>query len=222
MCLPEQGLGARGCEARETGLNSDGSVRIRGDVLVASALEEASDKRLHHNDRGATESAPLRNCLTLICWRLLEWFSVILYLGLMFYCRDLCEQASWHWNFRRMRRDNCTLLAKRSGPSAAARLLLYFKQQRARAQRSVPSASSLLVLCTHCRQKLSQSAEKNHLRGSSADPPQGASAFFSILFVPESHFASKESVSQIKDPELSDRESRTALWWLGGEKPPKL
>lgn len=70
VCLPVQGLGAGGCNARETGLNStslapqmssDGSVRIWGDMLVASALEEASNTCLHQSDRGAAESAPLRN-----------------------------------------------------------------------------------------------------------------------------------------------------------------
>lgn len=75
------------------------------------------------------------------------------------------------------RTRGCTLLAKRSGPSAATRLLLYFKQRRARAQESVPSARSLLFLCTHCRQKLSLSAEENYQRGPFADLPQGVSAF---------------------------------------------
>lgn len=108
----------------------------------------------------------------------------------------------------------------RSGPSAATwRPLLHFKQRQARAQGTILSARSLLFLCTHCRQKLSLSAEKNHLRESFTDPPQGASAFF-ILFVPVSHFVSEESVSQIKDPELSHRGSRTALWWLRWKKNP--
>lgn len=74
VCLPERGLGACGREARETGLNStslapqlssDGSVRIWGDTLVASALKDASNTHLHRRDRGATESAPLGNCW---CW----------------------------------------------------------------------------------------------------------------------------------------------------------
>lgn len=109
-------------------------------------------------------------------------------------------------NVRGRQRDDWTLLANRSGPSAATwRPLLCLKQCRAGARGSVPSARSLLFFRTHCRQKLSLSAEKNHLGGAAAGPPQGVSASF-ILFVPESHFVSEGSASQIKDPLLSDRE----------------
>lgn len=74
VCLLERGLGACGREARETNLNSislvsqlssDRNVRIWGDELVASAIEEASNTCRRQGDRGATELTPLRNCW---CW----------------------------------------------------------------------------------------------------------------------------------------------------------
>lgn len=66
-----------------------GGVRFRRCINRALAPERPRSNRV------------FEELLTLICWRLFEWFSVILYLGLMFHCHDLwnsgrCQQASWH------------------------------------------------------------------------------------------------------------------------------
>lgn len=162
--------------------------------------------------------------LMLIYWRLFEWFSLILYVVLMFYCCDL-------WNSARVNKHpgtgtfaECDVIIERCRPRDQAHQLphgvLYCISKNAgpglRGASRVPEVCYFSVL----------TVDRNYLQVQKRTIWEGLSLIrlkvrqhFFILFVPESHFVSEESVSQIKDPEFSDRKSRIALLVARGETP---